>query len=250
MCFVSIRWVTAFLDLPPSAYDGGVDFWSEVTGARLSSTRGRDSEFATLVPDLGDAWLRVQRVLGGPGGVHLDLHVDDVTAFAWRAVSMGAIEMSRDEGSLVVLSSPGGFTFCVGLWSGEAERSDVRPGIVDQVCLDISPERFGDEVTFWADLTAWPLHQGSRREFAVLDRPEGQPIRLLFQSLADPRPGPVTAHLDLAAGEHRADVVQRHVALGARVLREESRWTTLRDPVGREYCVTERDPRTGVVTLS
>jgi Glyoxalase-like domain len=37
--------------------------------------------------------------------------------------------------------------------------------------------------------------------------------------------------------------VQRHVELGARVVRRvPGDWTTLADPAGREYCVTGRSP--------
>jgi hypothetical protein len=37
--------------------------------------------------------------------------------------------------------------------------------------------------------------------------------------------------------------VARHIELGAQVVREvPGDWTTLRDPAGREYCVTARSP--------
>lgn len=243
---MTIRWVTAFLDFPAPSFEAGVDFWSEVTGSTLSRFRGVSDEFATLLPDSGDPWLRVQRVASGPGGVHIDLHVEDVTAFAWQAISLGAMEVMREETELVVLRSPGGFSFCVVGWDGESKRGELRPGIVDQVCLDISPSSFEAEVRFWGALTGWRPRQGSHSEFVALVRPEGIPIRLLLQRLVDNRPGGVTAHLDLAGGEHVPDVTHRHVALGARAVRE-SGWTTLRDPVGREYCVTRRLPATGLL---
>lgn len=49
-------------------------------------------------------------------------------------------------------------------------------------------------------------------------------------------------HLDFAA-EDVAATVARHVGLGASVVRRvPGQWTTLRDPAGREYCVTARSP--------
>ena len=242
---MDIRWVTAFIDLPASTHEAGEQFWLEATRSTLSERRGAQGEFATLLPPEGDAYLRMQRVRSGQGGVHLDLHVEDITAFAWRAVSLGATELSREEGELVVLASPGGMLFCVVGHSGEGTRPTPYAGIVDQVCLDITPSAFDVEGTFWADLTGWEVARGSREEFVVLRRPAGQPLRLLLQRLDDERPGPVTAHLDLAAGAEVDKVVDRLGALGARGVRELGNWVTMRDPGGLEFCVTTRDPATG-----
>lgn len=245
---VSVRWVTAFLDLPAPSYDAGVRFWSDATSSVLSPPRGRDGEFATLLPEDGDAYLRVQRVQEGPGGVHLDLHVEDVTGFAWAAVSLGATEIARYD-DLVVLTSPGRLPFCVVRWDGEAKRPSPYAGIVDQVCLDITPSHFDAEGAFWADVTGWEPRQGSRTEFVVLVRPPEQPLRLLLQRLDDERPGPVAAHLDLAAGGALVTTVSRLTDFGARALRDTSGWVTMRDPVGREFCVTRREPSAGLVSL-
>jgi predicted enzyme related to lactoylglutathione lyase len=243
---VSIRWLTAFIDLPASDFEAGTSFWAKVTDSTLSAPRGANQQFATLLPQDGDAYVRVQRVASGPGGVHLDLHVEDVTAEAWRAVSLGATELARPEEGLVLLTSPGGFVFCT--VGGHAwQRPLTWPGIVDQVCLDVSPSTFEDEAAFWAALTMWEPRRGRRGEFEVLDRPEGMPLRLILQRLDDDRPGPVTAHLDLAGGDQLEAVVERHLHLGARAVRSASDWVTLRDPVGREYCVTRRDPKTGLL---
>jgi hypothetical protein len=47
---------------------------------------------------------------------------------------------------------------------------------------------------------------------------------------------------DLACDDVPAEVA-RQVGLGAQVVREvPGDWTTLRDPAGREYCVTARSP--------
>ncbi|HET7690912.1 MAG TPA: VOC family protein [Nocardioidaceae bacterium] len=244
---MEIRWVTAFLDHPAPKHDAAVAFWAQATGCRLSHRRGAEGEFATLLPYQGDAYLRVQRVASGAGGVHLDLHVEEVTAFAWKAVSLGAKELHHED-ELVVLTSPAGFAFCVVPWHGEATRPTPAPGVVDQVALDISPSDYDREGNFWADLTQWELRHGSREEFIVLARPEGQPLRLLLQRLVDDRPGPVTAHLDLAAGDNVHDVVVRLAELGARALREDTHWVVMRDPGGLPFCVTSRDPVTGMLS--
>src|SRR4051812_7423425 len=105
-----IRWTTAFLDLPPPAFDAGAAFWCATTGSTLSPARGSRGEFATLLPPDGDAYLRVQRLDDGPARVHLDLHVDDVDASAAQALALGATEVAQP--GHVVLASPGGFPFC------------------------------------------------------------------------------------------------------------------------------------------
>src|SRR6478672_10188247 len=84
-------WVTAMLDSPPETADASEAFWSAVSGTRLSRRRGQADEFGTLLPDEGDAFLKVQRVVqSSPGGLHLDLHTHDVRALAERAERLGA----------------------------------------------------------------------------------------------------------------------------------------------------------------
>jgi Glyoxalase-like domain len=56
----------------------------------------------------------------------------------------------------------------------------------------------------------------------------------------------VTSHLDLACDGVEAEV-DRHLGLGARVVRRMQYWATVEDPTGRHYCVTRRDPDTGVL---
>ena len=53
------------------------------------------------------------------------------------------------------------------------------------------------------------------------------------------------AHPDLAVRD-RAAVTQRHVGLGAEVVDVRERWTVLRAPGGQVYCLTDRDPATGL----
>ena len=77
---VCIGWLTAFVDRDGVTFNEAVRFWLAATGSTLSTPRGDHTEFATLVPFDGDAYLRVQRVDVG-GGSHMDLHVDNVEAF-------------------------------------------------------------------------------------------------------------------------------------------------------------------------
>jgi hypothetical protein len=243
---MEIRWLTAFLDFAPEGFEPGVAFWVAVTGTTLSPLRGAYDELATLEPPDGDAYLRVQRVRAETGPIHLDLHVDDVPAFARRAETIGAAEVHAAEG-VAVLHSPGGFTFCLVGWHGETTRPARPVAVVDQVCLDIAPSLQEKERSFWTALTGWRRRDGSRAEFSSLTRP-GQPLRLLLQRL-DAEPGaPVSAHLDLAADGRVEEVVARHESLGAGVVRRTEGWTTMRDPVGREYCVTSRDPQPSPAT--
>jgi len=240
-------WISAFLDLPAADFDATTEFWSNVTGYRLSEPRGEYDEFATLLPPDGDDFLRAQRLQDGPAGVHLDLHVPDPRAAAEAAKEDGATEIA-DLG-YVVMRSPGGLTFCF-----VTHPANTRPkpatwpngatSLVDQVCLDIPPSVYDVECAFWSTLTGWAESLIYRPEYRRLTRPKGQPIELLLQRL-DAGDGPVRAHLDLAVTNRPAEI-ERHQALGASLVKEHPGWTVMTDPAGSPYCLTGRDPITGV----
>ncbi|GAA1476577.1 hypothetical protein GCM10009623_10230 [Nocardioides aestuarii] len=238
-------WTSAFLDLAAESHADGLGFWQAATGWSVSPVRGEAGEFVTLLPPAGDDHLRVQRLASGRSRLHLDLHVDDPRAAADRAVSLGAREIA-DLG-YVVLRSPGGFPFCLvthpastpapaSSWPG-GHRSSV-----DQVCLDVPAQLHDRELTFWHALTGREL-AGSpgHPEFHRLRRPDGEPLHLLVQRLAEPL-GEVRAHLDLAASDVAAETA-RHEALGARVVATFDEWTVLTDPTGAAYCITGRNPQ-------
>jgi hypothetical protein len=254
-------WVTVFLDFPADGFDRSVEFWRQVTGYGLSPSRGADGEFATLLPVSGDAYLRVQRVRGGPGGHHLDLHVDTAAESledaADRARSAGAQVTSVDEG-LVVARSPGGFTFCLVAWHGEravppslagerdsaGQHSASQPGAsrLDTLCLDVPPGGFDRELAFWAALTGQRTRPAPVPGYAYLDGPAAWPVRLLLQRREQAGHGDqVRGHVDFGCTDPSAR--DRHVALGARVAATRQYWTVLTDPAGREYCLVGRDPR-------
>jgi predicted enzyme related to lactoylglutathione lyase len=249
---MSVRWLTAFFDRPAASFETAVRFWSAVTASALSPPRGEQGEFATLVPPDGDPYLRVQRVRAGPGGSHLDVHVDDIAAFARRAVATGARELYGYD-DVVVLRSPAGLPWCVVGGHGEQRRPAPQPAgatgamhLVDQLCIDIPARRFDEECAFWAELTGWEQQQSTlRAEFRYLTRPQGCPLRLLLQRRDDDT-GEARAHVDLASSDVQ-HVVDHHVRLGADVVAVFEHGTVMADPSGVHYCVTARDPVTGTI---
>lgn len=247
-----ITWLTAFLDSPADAWDVSRQFWTAVTGYGLSAPRGEHGDFQTLVPPDGDGFLRVQRLHDGVARLHLDLHVADVRGAADRAAALGAREVAAS--GHVVMASPGGLPFCF-VREGERQRpvparwtaADGRThaSLVDQVALDIPVAAWDTEVAFWVAVTGWEVTAAAPgSEFAPLRRPAAQPLRLLPHRLGEPG-GPVRAHLDLASTDRAAETA-RHVALGARIEHTGERWTVLVAPDGRRYCITDRDPVTGM----
>jgi Glyoxalase-like domain len=251
---VSFRWLTVFLDFPAGQFDAGTAFWQEVTGYGRSPARGPDGQFATLLPPGGDAYLRVQRLRDGPGGCHLDLHVDtaaeSLAAAAGRARAAGARTGHAEEG-LIIATSPGGFPFCLVEWHDEGTMPPpltAGGGVsrVDTLCLDVPPGDFERECRFWAALTGGAVHPARVPGFAYLTRPPGPPrpawpVRLLLQQRDHAGPGDRTrGHLDF--GCTGPDAERRHVSLGARVVARHQFWTVLADPAGREYCLIGREP--------
>ena len=241
--------MTAFIDRPPVAFAAATTFWLAVTGSTASPSRGADGEFSTLFPPGGDAYLRFQRIAGGVGGSHLDLHVDDPAAEADRLGALGAT-LVADHGTYFVLRSPGGVAFCLVGHRGETVVSpptttaDGDRTRVDQLCLDLSPAHFDADCAFWPAATGWELRATRLDEFRFLARPVGAPFRLLLQRLGDDAArGHAGAHLDVSCSN--ADrVAAAHQRLGATVVAEHEWWITLTDPAGAPYCLLRRDPVT------
>jgi hypothetical protein len=242
---MTFRWMTVFLDFRADAFEQGVAFWREVTGCGLSSFRGPTKDFATLLPSSGDAYLRVQRLLSGGGGCHLDLHTaaGSLEEEADRAVALGARVRHREAGELIIADSPGGFTFCFVRWDGERFVPPDGSSRVDTLCLDVPPTRFDAECAFWSALTGGDARPAPVAGFTSLKGPAGMPVRLLLQRLDDAAPGQrVRAHVDVGATDVAGEVA-RHTGLGARVTATLPYWTVLADPADREYCVVLRRPK-------
>jgi hypothetical protein len=241
-----IVWTYVFCDRPEDSFDVAAAFWTAVTGTRLSPRRGDGGEFATFMPETGDAHFKIQGVYAH-GGAHLDLVSDDPSALIATAVGFGAEIVTPHDG-WAVLRSPGGQLFCVTPYAGERVRSDVVAGPdgttsrVDQIAIDVAGDAYEAEAAFWAAVTGWPSHRSSRTEFHIVQQPDHLPVRVLVQRLDTPRP--TSAHLDLACSDVAA-VAEWHVRLGAEVVGVHANWTVMRDPVGGVYCLTRRNPKTG-----
>lgn len=238
---MDIRWVYLFFDTPHEDAARSWSYWADVTQTTVSPVRGEEGQFATLLPAQGQGWLKLQAV-GGPGGVHLDVDTDDRAAFVEHAASLGATvqDVYHD---VVVLRSPAGIVFCATVGdAGEQDRS--ASSIADQACLDIPRSRFADEVAFWRELTGWAASEiRDDDEFVSLKRPGHLPVRILLQRRDDETPA--SAHVDFACTDRAAET-ERHVRAGAEVVSVHGQWTVLRDPVGRIYCLTDRDPASGL----
>ncbi len=242
-----IRWNWAFIDRPADRFDEAAAFWSTATGTRLSERRGANAEFATLIAAQGDPCLRMQAV-GDSGGAHLDLDVDDLPSAVRRAEALGA-RVVADHGRWALMRSPHGLAFCLTTDDGRripppVASPDGAVSILDQVCLDIGPSGFDDEVRFWSALTGWGLSPTSQPEYTRLDVPDHLPVRILLQRLMRDRAP--SAHLDLACSDIE-DVAAWHQELGARRIGDGAEWTVMRDPAGGTYCLTDRDPYGGRV---
>lgn len=239
---MNVTWLTAFLDFRPGSFDPGVAFWAAVSGSTPSPARGEHAEFATLLPPSGDAWLRVQRLQSAaPARVHLDLHAHDPAALRRIAGDLGAV--LQHESGIASYTSPGGLPFCL-VGAHESARGGAVPwgshrSAVDQVCLDVPHDRWEQETVFWGRLLGLPAHD-SGAEFRRLEVPDDLPLKVLLQRRDDDE-GPVRAHLDIATDDPAAEV-ERVCRLGATYLHDGAEWTTLGDPTGLEFCVTNRQP--------
>ncbi|MDQ0798034.1 hypothetical protein QFZ58_006522 [Streptomyces sp. B1I3] len=187
-----IRWTYAFIDRPAAVAARATAFWAEVTGTHASAPWGERGEFTTLLADGADACLATQAV-GGPGGAHPDLAVEDMAAFTARAGGLGAVLETRKP-ELTVLRSPGGQPFCLVPWRGRQTRPPVLTGPagvtsrLDQLCVDVAPAAFEAEVAFWTALTGWDSRPADHAEFHVLRPLQDLPVHLLIQRLDEPRP--------------------------------------------------------------
>jgi hypothetical protein len=241
-----IRWVWAFIDRPLAGFEQALAFWSAATASELSPRRGVHDEFVTLLPPRGDPCVKLQGV-NDSGGAHLDLEVDDVPATVSAARDLGA-SVVAPHADWVVLRSPSGQPFCVAPWDGASTRPPVvtQPdgtlSRLDQVCIDVAPAAFENEVEFWTTLTGWAFHPGALPEFSLVAPDAMLPVRILLQRLDSSRD--TGAHLDLACADVEATRAW-HEELDARMVRRSPFWIVMEDPASGSYCLTMREPLTG-----
>ncbi len=252
-----IHWLTVRLIVPGPEWltERTSAFWAEVT----ASTRTGPG---LLQPEQGAPYLALERLDGAPapgqgpdGRCRLGVEIgpgDSLERATEQAISLGATPAGHDDDA-VRLESPGGYEFSLSA-SRSPEVSVPPPGRLDagglnradQICLDVPPSRFGAECAFWQTLTGWPLTSDPASEFASLRRPADIPIRILVQRRDAAGPDePVTGHLDFAT-QDRKNLAERHIRAGATRAGEFPGWISLRDPAGRVYCLTARDPATGL----
>lgn len=98
---------------------------------------------------------------------------------------------------------------------------------------------------FWSSVLGRPIDQsdpGSQASFARIagsDANGGAPV-MMFVQVPEPKTVKNRAHVDLVTDDRAAEV-ERLLALGATQVHDKggTRWTTLADPEGNEFCVTE-----------
>jgi hypothetical protein len=245
-----ITWLEAFADVAEPELQRTATFWQAITGCTAGSPHGLRDQFIPLAGADEDAYLWLQRT-GRPSGAvswHPDLLVTDLADEVRRARDLGA-EVVREVPHLITLSTPGGQPFCLVSADGEcrlplARRwQDGQRSLLDQLCLDLPAAHFDCEAGFWQQLTGFELITEGASEFARLRTPAELPLRIVLQRLDDDSDaaGP-SAHLDLACTDVASERA-RHLALGASTVRIAEHWTTLRDPAGLLYCITDRQPR-------
>ena len=239
---MTVRWVWVFLDLPEREFERSLAFWREVARSDVSPWRGQYREFATLLPAEGEPWLKVQRV-GGEGGVHLDLDVDEpLPVAAERAVRLGAAVVG-DLGDVVVCRSPGGFVFC--LTPGPGRRRRARCARAPRACSTRSastshrggmPPRSPSGPSSQGGRWTTPTPTTSSRA-----SPGPRGCQCGSSCSGSPRVTGLRGHVDLSAVDRAAEV-ERHVGLGASEAGAGRGWTVMRAPAGHRYCVTDRHP--------
>ncbi len=124
--------------------------------------------------------------------------------------------------------------------AGTVPASTAHGIALDQVCLDIDGASYLAEIEFWCSLTGWQSQELGLPGFHRLGVPAQLPLKMLFQQ-RERAAGETGAHLDIACNDREAEV-ERHLGLGATQVRRTQWWSTLKDPVGMEYCLTDRTP--------
>ncbi|GII64055.1 hypothetical protein Skr01_41400 [Sphaerisporangium krabiense] len=102
----------AVVDVPEEVHDAELKFWEGATGQALHHNERYPEYHGAQLP--GEAFaLLVQKLGEGPGGLHLDIHTDDLDAEVARLESLGATRVSHVNGHWWVMRDPAGLLFCV-----------------------------------------------------------------------------------------------------------------------------------------
>jgi predicted enzyme related to lactoylglutathione lyase len=105
------RLTAVLVDVPVADHERASAFWSSALG-RPALVSESDPEYAELGEVTPGVTFDVQAVDEPAARVHIDLETDDVEAEVARLVALGAVEVLRLEG-WVILRDPAGTIFCV-----------------------------------------------------------------------------------------------------------------------------------------
>jgi hypothetical protein len=100
------------------------------------------------------------------------------------------------------------------------------------LCIDVADARV--EGAFWATMLGWGFEPHDDGDGHLRDS-DGR-IQVWLNQVPEPKTVKNRVHLDV-----RAESVGLAIACGARVLYKETRWTTMADPDGQEFCVFVRE---------
>ena len=126
-------------------------------------------------------------------------------------------------------------------------RTGGRTSYVDQVCLDIPPSRYDDELAFWADrhrVAAARPSPGSTSSPADAGPRSSRSSCCCSGSTTSRARSPPTSTGPRPTTRPSWPRTRR---AGAEVQARFERWTVMRDPAGLTYCVTDVDRETGRV---
>ena len=119
--------------------------------------------------------------------------------------------------------------------------------LVDQVCIDIAPDDYERECAFWAALTGWDRRSALLSEYSpTWSAPN--PCRCACSSNdSTSRRRPRRAPISTWRAYDRDAAADWHRELGAVRRERHEYWTTMTDPSGLPYCLTRRNPDTGLL---
>ena len=215
-------------------------FYAELTGWKITY---QDDEWITLqasdgqeialqsAPDhVPPRWPGQER----PQQFHLDLQVDDISAAAERAVSLGATRLA-DGAHWITLADPGGHPFDL------CQKDGAGPELVLFAVAIDAPDAVA-LARFYADLLGMELtYEGPEGAFIT-----GYGRSVLFQQVdsytppAWPDPArPQQAHLDIVVGDDLDAGQARALELGATLLDSSPKtFRVFADPAGHPFCLT------------